>query len=174
MIERPERGGETGWIDTAAAYDGLSPAMKERIENLEARFDFVTNICDMRFGKPRNMRFGTMGTQDFGKFPPVAHSLVWVHPESGRRSLVVSPIHLIEVVGLPRAEGDALLEALVEHATSGRFTYVHDWQVGDMVLWDNWRTLHTALGTPLGMHRVVQRTSFRGEREVGRVLGDRP
>lgn len=170
MLERPERGGETGWIDTAAAYDALPPAMKERIANLEARFDFVTNICDMRFARPKNIRFGTLGTKDFGRFTPVAHSLVWTHPESGRRSLVLSPIHLIEIVGLPREEGDALLEELVAHATSGRFTYLHDWQVGDMVLWDNWRTMHTALGTPLGMHRVVQRTSFRSEREVGRLL----
>ncbi len=170
MLERPARGGETGWIDTAAAWDALSPAMKQRIEGLEARFDFVVNICDMRFGKPANMRFGTLGSQDFGTFTPVAHPLVWTHPESGRRSLALSPIHLIEMVDMPRDEGDALLEELVEHTIGGRFTYLHDWQLNDIVLWDNWRTLHTALGTPLGLHRVVQRTSLKGEREVGRLL----
>ena len=170
MIERPARGGETGWIDTAAAYDALLPALKKRIEGLEARFDFVVNICDMRFGKPSNMRFGTLGTQDYGTFTPVAHTLVWTHPESGRKSLVLSPIHLIEMVGMAREEGDALLQELVDHTISGRFTYLHDWQSNDMVLWDNWRTMHTALGTPLGLHRVVQRTSIKGEREVGRFL----
>ena len=170
MLERPERGGETGWIDTAAAYDALAPAMKQRIEGLEARFDFVVNICDMRFGKPANMRFGSLGTQDFGSFPPIAQTLVWTHPESGRKSLALSPIHLIEMVGMPREAGDALLEELVEHTIGGRFTYLHDWQRDDIVLWDNWRTMHTALGTPLGLHRVVQRTSLKGERAVGRVL----
>ena len=170
MLERPERGGETGWIDTAAAYDALAPAMKQRIEGLEARFDFVVNICDMRFGKPANMRFGSLGTQDFGSFPPIAHTLVWTHPESGRKSLALSPIHLIEMVGMPREAGDALLEELVEHTIGGRFTYLHDWQRDDIVLWDNWRTMHTALGTPLGLHRVVQRTSLKGDRAVGRVL----
>lgn len=170
MIERPARGGETGWIDTAAAYDALSPAWKKRIEGLEARFDFVTNICDMRFARTKNLRFGTMGSQDFGSFAPVAHTLVWTHPESGRKSLVLSPIHLIEMVGMPRSEGDALLEELVEHTCSGRFTYVHDWQPNDVVLWDNWRTMHMAFGTPEGLHRVVQRTSIMGEREVGRIL----
>lgn len=170
MIEKPARGGETGWIDTALAYDALAPAMKRRIEGLEARFDFVVNICDMRFGRTKNLRFGTMGTKDFGRFPPVAHSLVWTHPESGRKSLVLSTVHLIEMVGMPRSEGDALLEELVEHTTSGRFTYVHDWQVDDVVLWDNWRTMHMAHGTPQGLHRVVQRTSLLGERETGRIL----
>jgi hypothetical protein len=91
MIERPARGGETGWIDTAAAYDALPPAMKQRIEGLEARFDYVVNILDMRFGKPSGLRFGSMGTQNWGSFPPVAHTLVWTHPESGRKSLVLSP-----------------------------------------------------------------------------------
>ncbi len=132
MLERPARGGETGWIDTAAAWDALSPAMKQRIEGLEARFDFVVNICDMRFGKPANMRFGTLGSQDFGTFTPVAHPLVWTHPESGRKSLALSPIHLIEMVDMPRDEGDALLEELVEHTIGGRFTYLHDWQLNDI------------------------------------------
>lgn len=172
MVERPARGGQTGWIDTAAAYDALSPALKKRIEKLEARFDFVVNICDMRFGRPANLRFGTMGTKDFGRFPPVAHPLVWTHPESGRKSLVLSPIHLIEMVGMPRSEGDALLEELVAHTIGGRFTYVHDWELDDVVLWDNWRTMHKAFGTPEGLHRVVQRTSLRGERESGRLLAD--
>ena len=109
-------------------------------------------------------------SKDFGTFPPVAHSLVWTHPESGRKSLVLSPIHLIEIVGMPRSQGDPILQELVEHTTSGRFSYVHDWQVNDIVLWDNWRTMHTAFGTPQGLHRVVQRTTIRSERETGRVL----
>ena len=170
MIEKPPRGGETGWIDTATAYDALPPATKKRVEGLKARFDCETNILEKRFTKPANLRFGTMGTQDFGTFTPVAHTLVWTHPESGRKSLVLSPIHLIEMVGMPREEGDALLGELIDHTLSGRFTYMHDWQPNDIVLWDNWRTMHTALGTPLGLHRVVQRTSIKGEREVGRLL----
>ena len=171
MLERPARGGETGWIDTAAAWDALSPAMKTRIEGLEARFDFVVNICDMRFGKPANMRFGTLGTPGFrnvhtGRPSPSSGPI----PRAAANPSALSPIHLIEMVDMPRDEGDALLEELVDHTICGRFTYLHDWQLNDIVLWDNWRTMHTALGTPLGLHRVVQRTSLKGEREVGRLL----
>jgi taurine dioxygenase len=170
MVEKPPAGGQTGWIDTAAAYDALSEEMKQRIDGLEARHDFVDDICDMRFARPENMRHGTMGTQKFEDFPPVAHPLVWVHPESGRKALMVGPLHLIEMVGMSREEGDPLLEELVAHTTDGRFTYIHDWELDDMVLWDNWRTNHMAFGISPDYDRTVQRTSIRGDHEMGRIL----
>ena len=174
MVEKPARGGQTGWIDTAAAYDALSEEMKKRIAGLEARFDFVVDICEMRFGRPKNLRRGTLGTKQYPSFPDVAHPLVWTHPESGRKALMLSPVQLIDMVGMDRSEGDPLLEELVAHVTDGRFTYMHEWELDDMVLWDNWRTMHTALGTSPGLGRVVQRTSIRGDHEIGRLLDPTP
>ncbi|MBJ19491.1 MAG: TauD/TfdA family dioxygenase [bacterium] len=170
MIETPGQLGQTGWIDTVAAYDALSEEMKQRIQGLEVRFDFVLDICDMRFGRPENLRHGTMGTVEFGEIPPVVHPMVWDHPESGHKALMLSPVHLIEVVGMDRAEADPLLEELVAHSTEERFQYIHEWEVDDMVLWDNWRTLHMAAGTVLGTDREVQRTSISGDYEMGRLL----
>jgi taurine dioxygenase len=170
MVEKPDVGGQTGWIDTAAAYDALPEATQQQIAKLEARFDFVADICHMRFGRPENMRHGTMGTSDFPEFSPVAHPLVWTHPESGRKSLNISPVQLVDVVDMDREEGDALLEELVAHTTDGRFTYVHDWELDDIVLWDNWRTMHKAFGTPPQCGREVQRTTIKGERTTGRLL----
>jgi len=170
MVEKSPQLGQTGWIDTAAAYDALSEEMKQRIGGLEARFDFVTDICEMRFGRPDALRHGTMGTKDYGTLPPVVHPLVWEHPESGRKALMLSPVHLIELIGIDRSEGDPLLEELVAHVTQDRFRYVHEWEIDDMVLWDNWRTMHMAFGTPPNRHREVQRTSIRGDYEMGRLL----
>lgn len=168
MVHKSATGGETGWVDTAAAYDALSLEMKDRIEDLEARFDFVVDLCDMRFGKPENLRHGDMGTVEFPELPTVIHNIVWTHPESGRKSLNLSPLHLTEMVGMNRKEGDAILEELVQHTTDERFTLTHDWEVGDMVLWDNWRTLHRALGIPPDCEREVQRTTINSERVIGR------
>ena len=170
MILKPSAGGETGWIDTAAAYDALPEATRRRIEGLEARFDFVEDICDMRFGRPEPLRHGREGTTVFPTFPTVIHPLVWTHPESGRKALNVSPVQLTGMFGMDDDEGDALLHELVEHTTCGRFSYVHDWDVHDMVLWDNWRTLHTALGTPPECEREVQRTTIAGGWTTGRLL----
>ncbi len=170
MVEKPVAGGETAWIDTAQAYDSLSQEMKDRIEGLEGRFDFVTDLREMRFGKPGEIEVEDFGNVDYPDFPDVAHPLVFRHPISGRRSLVLSTIHLIDMVGMPREEGDAILHELVDHTLDGRFTYQHDWEEGDLVLWDNWRTMHTARGTPPGVERVVHRTTIRGEHATGRLL----
>ena len=173
MVQKSAEGGETDWIDTAAAYDTLSAKMKRRIEDLEARFDFIVDLCDMRFGKFEKLRHGDMGSVKFPEIPPVIHRIVWTHPESGRKSLNLSPLHLREVVGMDRREGDEILEELVGHATAERFELEHDWEVGDMVLWDmvlwdNWRTMHRALGIPPHCQREVQRTTINSERVIGR------
>lgn len=170
MVEKPAESGETGWIDTAAAYDALPQATKDRIAGLEARFDFVSNLCDMRFGRKQHIELGDSGNVDYPEFPDVAHPLVWTHPISGRKSLSLSTVHLIDMVGMDREEGDAILEALVEHTLDDRFAYVHDWEEGDMVLWDNWRTMHKAYGAPPGYDRVVHRTTMKGEHQTGRLL----
>jgi taurine dioxygenase len=170
MIETPTRGGQTGWIDTAAAYDALPDATKERIAGLEARFEFVADICEMRFGRPEKLRHGDMGTTQYPEFAPVAHPLVLTHAESGRKSLNVSPVQLVGMLDMAADAGDALLEELVAHTTCGRFEYVHEWEVDDMVLWDNWRTLHKAFGVPPSCEREVQRTTLLGDLPTGRIL----
>ena len=38
--------------------------------------------------------------------------------------------------------GKALLSMLLTHATSPSFTYVHAWEVGDVLVWDNTQVLH--------------------------------
>ena len=107
LLLAPHR--ETTKVLLPGSKSGPFEFAAEWIEGLEARFDFVVDICDMRFGRPANMRHGSVGTQDFGSFPSVAHPLVWKHPESGRRALMVGPTHLVEMVGMVREEGDALV-----------------------------------------------------------------
>lgn len=170
MVEKPAEGGQTGWIDTAAAYDALPDETKKRIEGLEARFDFIWNLEEMRFGRKWNIELEDRGNVDYPEFPDVAHPLVWTHPISGRKSLCLSTFHLLDMVDMDKEEGDALLAELVDHTTDGRFTYVHDWEVSDMVLWDNWRTMHMAFGAAPGFDRVVHRTTMKGEHQTGRLL----
>lgn len=166
----PSSGGDTAWIDTVAAYDALSHAMKARIENLEVEYRFSTSLLDARFGLDPSLGMRVKGERKFPDFPPVAHPLVWRHPVSGKRALNLSPLHLVRVVGMDERDSDALLQELVAHVTRRSFSYVHHWEVNDMVLWDNWRTLHSALGYPLGESRLVHRTTISGNVRMGRVL----
>ena len=169
MVRNSEHGGQTGWIDTALAYDALDTATRERIEGLEARYIFCPDLSGMRFNKPG----GTLlqaSMKDLPSFPPVAHPLVWVHPETGRRILNISTLNIQCIEGLPAAESDALIETLVAHALQPRFQYVHAWQNNDVVAWDNHRTMHMAFGHPVSETRIVQRSTLRGTVKMGRVI----
>lgn len=169
-VEIPKRGGETAWIDTIAAYEALAPEIQERIESLEVEYRFCTSLLDARFGRDPQLRMQLKGERNFPQFPPVVHPLVRHHPVSGRKILNLSPLHLVRVVGIPQHESDALLLELTNHVTNRQFCYIHSWEPNDMVLWDNWRTLHSALGYPLGDSRLVHRTTISGDVQMGRVL----
>ena len=62
---------------------------------------------------------------------------------SGRLSLYLSA-HLGAIHGMPRPEAMALVRELTEFATQRQFVFAHEWQPGDMVMWDNRCTMHRA------------------------------
>lgn len=174
-MEKPAaEGGQTAWIDTAAAYDALSDAVKDRIADMHVEMSYHFNLDQLRFGMS-DMNFrraradeAVQGAGTAVDFAPVIHPLVVVHPESGRKSLLISPANVDRIIGISPAESDALLDELVVHTTAERFMYKHEWAAGDMVLWDNRRTCHKAFGFPPGVERKAFRTTLAGSLLSGR------
>jgi alpha-ketoglutarate-dependent taurine dioxygenase len=70
------------------------------------------------------------------------------------------------IVGMDDKESARLLNGLREWATSEPFRYVHQWSVGDMVMWDNTGTLHRATPYPLESGREFRRTKLEGEEPI--------
>lgn len=169
MVRKSEHGGQTGWIDTAKAWEALDAATKARIDGLEARYHFTKDLHSMRFNRPGGRKISSIH-KDIPDFPPVAHPLVWIHPETGRHILNISTLNIQSVIGLPEAESDALIEQLIEHTLQPQFQYIHEWQNNDIVVWDNRRTQHMAFGHPVDEIRIVQRSTIRGTVEMGRLL----
>src|SRR5690554_2157202 len=102
---------------------------------------------------------------------PLGH---YSHPVNGRKILNLSPLHLERITDMDESESTCLLDTLVAHVTNRQFSYIHAWQPDDMVLWDNWRTLHSALGYPLGDRRLVHRTTIGGDVQRGRIIAESP
>jgi alpha-ketoglutarate-dependent taurine dioxygenase len=93
----------------------------------------------------------------------VRHRIVRTNPVNGRRSLFLGA-HASHVEGLPIEEGRALLEALLDHVTQPEFRYRHEWQEGDLVIWDNRCVLHRATPYDTARHkRLMQRTTVSGD-----------
>jgi alpha-ketoglutarate-dependent taurine dioxygenase len=152
-----ERGGETEFANSYAAYDSFSDEEKERfaalrvVHSLEASQRRVNpDPSPELVAKWRSRR-----THE--------HPLVWTH-RSGRRSLVLGA-SADYVVGKDVDEGRALLADLLDRATQPDLVYSHRWSVGDTVIWDNNGVLHRAAPYDPNSPREMLRTT---------VLGDEP
>ena len=95
--------------------------------------------------------------------PPVAHAVVAVHPETGRKALRLGQ-RIRGFVGMTEEESAPMLKFLNEHATSPEFVFRNRWSVSDLVMWDNRCTLHVALADfDQTKTRHMIRTSLVGE-----------
>lgn len=171
----PEHDGETGFGDQAKAYDALSNEMKARIDTLEVVYRFEVNFKAMPFLDSSGYQPGPGSPKKpsdvgFPDFPDSLYPLVFVHPETGRKSLNVCPMFMDHLHNVDKSEGDALLSELVAHVTKPEFTYLHSWREGDMMLWDNWRLMHSAPGIRPGEHRLIHRTTILGDKVLGKTL----
>lgn len=169
MVDKAAMGGGTAWLDTALAYQALDEELKQRIHGVEARFEFCADLSGMKFGNPGGTRVGE-SKASFPDYPPIARPIVWRHPVTGAPVLNVCPLNIRGIVGMEEAEGDALIRALIEAVVQPRFIYEHDWQEGDVILWDNYRMMHAAMGHPVNVLRTVHRATLRGGATVGRPL----
>lgn len=165
--------GQTGFIDAIEAYERLPPEMKARIDGMEVVYHFVSDFMQCRYGVPTDLRPLPRQTPSSGTtydFPPVVHPMVITQHETGRKALKISPLQAQYILGMDRAESDALLAELATHLTDERYAYFHQYEKNDMVVWDNWRLIHHAQGVPLDVPRNARRTTIVGDYAVGRYL----
>jgi alpha-ketoglutarate-dependent 2,4-dichlorophenoxyacetate dioxygenase len=88
---------------------------------------------------------------------------VRANPVNGRKAFYVAS-HACEIVGLPTAEGRALIRELIATATQPGAVYTHRWRAGDLVMWDNRCTLHRGRAWDESRYRrVMHRTTVAGE-----------
>jgi taurine dioxygenase len=148
-IEIPSYGGDTLFASMHAAYDALPERLKERIAPLQVEF---------RWGGRERVGFDLLDPEAQAR-PPAVHSVVRVHSETGRKSLYVNPIHVTRILGMSETEGDRLLAELYWYMLQPNAEYRHKWKVGDLVIWDNRCTAHSAVGGyPADERRIHWRT----------------
>lgn len=157
----PPYGGDTQWTSLEAAYDALSPTLRGFLETLRG---------EHRFTPPE----GQAGKREFhdqvkARELVSLHPLVRIHPESGRKSLFVSPGFLKRIDGLAPRESEQLLALLFEHVIRPEFTVRFKWTEGAIAFWDNRSTAHLAPKdlADLPYDRQLYRTTLVGDVPVG-------
>ncbi|MEU0108298.1 TauD/TfdA family dioxygenase [Streptomyces sp. NPDC006251] len=155
----PAAGGETRFADATRAYTDLPTELKERVEGLRA----VHSI--QQLGALQSQASGGQSSTAAGSLaarPDVEHPLVLTHPVTEARSLLLGSMVISGIVGLDPDASASLLTELLAHTTRSPYVYTHRWRQGDLVVWDNRATLHTASPCDSSRHhRLLYRTSIR-------------
>ena len=103
-----------------------------------------------------------LNDNDRKKLPEVSHPIVRPHPVTGRLALYINEGFTVRIEGLPDDESRTLLEQLFAHSTQEQFTYSHQWQAHDLVMWDNACVIHTATWYDSSFTRHMHRTTIAG------------
>ena len=135
MVEMPPAGGRTWWANLKLAWEALPEATKRRVAPLHVVYDYLLRQSTYDDEAP-------MSEELRRRTPPVSHPLVNIHPVTGEKALYLDPVTAAGIEGWPKDEGRELLAEIRTHATKPDFVYGHEWQIGDVVMWDNGFLMH--------------------------------
>jgi len=155
-LEVPPIGGNTYFCGMYHAYDSLPDTLKHRIAGRMLKHDGTYNSGGY-------LRQGVTAGNDPVTSPGAWHPLVCTHPETRRRALYLGRRRNAYIQGLPLAESEALLDELWAIATREELTWWNEWQVGDLVLWDNRSTMHRRDSFDPTTRRILHRTQIKSE-----------
>jgi taurine dioxygenase len=163
-LEIPPVGGATGFCNMYRAYETLPEPLKARVSTLRCVHDASTNSVGGRRGDYAEVT-------DVRQTPGARHPLVVTHPVTGRDCLFLGRRRNAYLVGLELDDSERLLDALWAHCAKPELHWYQEWQVGDLILWDNRCTMHRRDAFDPMSRRVMHRTQIGGAVPVSRHLG---
>jgi taurine dioxygenase len=158
-LETPPSGGDTGFCNMYLAYDSLDTELRREVAGRLCRHDASRNSAG-------ELRRGFADAPDPSETIGAEHPIVRTHPMTGGKALFLGRRRNAYIPGLPVADSEALLDALWQHATRPDFTWYQQWQVGDLILWDNRCVMHRRDAFDPAMRRIMHRTQIKGGRPV--------
>ena len=166
-IEIPRRNGEslgnTEFCDQQAAYEGLPAELKTKLAGMTVKHDF-NKFWEMMRREKASARPPLTDAQKAAK-PPTSHPIFLRHPVSGNTCLYANPGYSIRINELPEGESDEILQFLFDHQTKPEYRYANRWHEGDVLMWDNMRTIHNAVADyRLDEHRYIKRCQVMATR----------
>jgi taurine dioxygenase len=156
-VQLPEVGGDTCFASMYAAYEGLSPALRDLVDGLRAVHDITKPMRKAIAAGHSTLDLAEMQR----RCPPVEHNVVVTHPDTGRKALFVNRNSTSHIVGLTERENDVLLPFLLDHARSPDFQCRFHWEVGSIAFWDNRSVQHYAVAD-YTERRVMRRVTVDG------------
>lgn len=156
-VSLPRHGGDTQYVNMHDAYDDLPAMTKQQIDDLKAVHVYLSKYS------PRSL--GQLSEESRRALPPPGiHPLVRTHPDNGRKALYLNPVRMESIIGMDDDAALALIADLMAHATQKKYEYRHQWQPGDMVIWDNRSVMYQANPDyDMNERRYLYRLMLKGE-----------
>ncbi len=157
-VEIPPAGGNTNFANMYLAYERLPADLRARVDaGLQCKHDASTNSAGQR-------RAGFEGVTDPREVPGAVHPVARIHPETGRKCLFLGRRRNAYLMGLDLDESEAVLDALWDAATDPALVWSQEWQVGDVLMWDNRSVIHHRDEFQATDRRLLYRTQLVGDR----------
>ena len=150
-LEVPSSGGNTKYSNMYAAYDNLPRALKDKLAGRN-----VLQVYDYHMTIPVDI------DQDYSHIRHYTQPIFITHPDTGRTALYVSRLMSARIDGMDRAESDAILQDLFGYAEDPAVVYEHQWRVGDVLMWDNYCSIHARTDFPESEIRKLRRCTVEG------------
>jgi alpha-ketoglutarate-dependent 2,4-dichlorophenoxyacetate dioxygenase len=148
----PPHGGETEFTSMRLAWARLPEAQRQQLAHSYAWHDYAHSRSKIAPQLASERERSTM--------PPVCWRMCWVNPVNKLPSIYVAS-HTYAIEGMGKDEALEFIDRLIADATKPEYTYLHRWQAGDVVMWDNRATLHRGRPWPDNLHpRHMVRTTI--------------
>jgi len=155
-IELPDAGGDTCFASMPAALRSMPEDLVRRLERLSIKHDGT-------YDSGGSVRKGMTANDDPTQSVGTLHPIVIEQPESGERTLYLGRRRNAYIPGLSLPESEALLDTIWGYATDPQVTMRHQWRLGDVVLWNNFTTMHRRDAFPPDQVRTLHRSQIKGK-----------
>ena len=156
-VELPPSGGNTYFANQYLAYDRLPAELKKKLEGRML-------IHDETYNSAGQMRKGFKEVTDPREAPGARHPVFRTHPVTGKKALYLGRRLNANIIGLPLEESERLLDELWAHASRPEFAWGHEWQMGDVLIWDNRCLIHRRDAFDPSTRRKLTRVQIKGQK----------
>lgn len=156
-LEVPASGGDTGFSNMYRALETLPADLRQAIKGRVCRHDASRNAAG-------ELRRGFVDAPDPSQTVGADHPIERTHPVTGRQALYLGRRRNAYIPGLSLGDSEALLDALWAHASNPELAWYQQWQVGDLIMWDNRCTMHRRDAFDPNARRVMHRTQVKGDK----------
>jgi len=152
-MQLPSAGGNTCFSNMYKAYENIPPALRDRLKGRK-----VLQLHDYK----RRERID-IDKVDLSGILHHEQPIFITHPATGRKALYISRLMSARIEGMGRDESEAALETLFEISEHPSIIYEHEWKPGDLIVWDNWCSIHARKDFPRDEPRLMRRLTIEGQ-----------